>query len=66
MFHFTTDYGASSVAWPLIDQGSQYGYAMNTSPWFEAPFGTPNGTLCIQNQMAAQFIQIGSVTLQFR
>jgi hypothetical protein len=62
----TTDTGESSVAWALIDGGSDYGYAMQTSPWYKAPIGYSAGTLAVFNESLTASIKIGSVTLQFR
>ncbi len=65
MAHFTTDTGASSVAWAVIDGGSDFGYAMQTSPWYVAPIGYSYGALTIFNESFTSTIKIGSVTLQF-
>jgi hypothetical protein len=66
ILHFTTDTGASSVAWAVIDGGSDFGYAMQTSPWYVAPIGYSYGALTIFNESLTSTIKIGSVTLQFR
>jgi hypothetical protein len=66
ILHFTTDTGDSSVAWEVIDGGSDYGYQMQISPWYVAPIGYDYGALAISNKSFTSTIKIGSVTLQFR
>ncbi len=74
-YGLTTDLGVQDVIWTLKDQGSDYGYCMQVSPWYEAPNGYESGgnlaylttaTLAVQNYNSSQSIQIGPVTLQFR